>query len=177
MINDLKLTYQLDSGVMPYHPKEARLIRYLKEWVIDILNDPAFSGRTIVFEPKIPEQTAQFDPDLLGRAVQNFIVNALIHNPPDTKVTITVELPAKNRVCISIRDNGVGMSESEQAKLFNRYYRGTNTEEKPEGSGLGLAIAKQIVTLHGGDIRVKSRLHEGTEFAIYLPFNNRLPFN
>lgn len=177
LINDLKLTYQLDSGAIPYHPKEARLIRYLKEWVIDIVNDPAFSGRTIVFEPKIPEQAAQFDPDLLGRAVQNIIVNALIHNPPDTKVTITVELPAKNRVCISIRDNGVGISESEQAKLFNRYYRGTNTEEKPEGSGLGLAIAKQIVTLHGGDIRVKSRLHEGTEFAIYLPFNNRLPFN
>lgn len=176
LINDLKLTYQLDSGAIPYHPKEARLLRHLKEWVIDIVNDPAFSDRTIMFESNIPEQTARFDPDLLRRAVQNIIVNALIHNPPDTKVTITVALPTNNRICIFIRDTGVGMSESERTELFDRYYRGTNTKEKPEGSGLGLAIAKQIVTLHGGDILVKSRLNEGTEFAVYLPFDHQSPF-
>ena len=55
--------------------------------------------------------------------------------------------------------------------MFTRYYRGTNTKEKPEGSGLGLAIAKQIVSLHGGEIAVKSRVGEGTEFTIRLPGN------
>ena len=61
------------------------------------------------------------------------------------------------------------MGGEEQSELFSRYYRGTNTKEKPEGSGLGLAIAKQIVTLHGGDISVKSELGEGTEFLVSLP--------
>ncbi len=61
------------------------------------------------------------------------------------------------------------MSEKEQSELFQRYYRGTNTKEKPEGSGLGLAIAKQIITLHGGDIAVKSRRGEGTQFTVVLP--------
>lgn len=61
------------------------------------------------------------------------------------------------------------MSDEEQSELFERYYRGTNTKEKPEGSGLGLAIAKQIVKLHGGEITVKSKLNEGTEFAVLLP--------
>ena len=61
------------------------------------------------------------------------------------------------------------MSEAEQAELFNRYYRGTNTKEKPEGSGLGLAIAKQIINLHNGNIHVKSELNEGTQFTVILP--------
>ena len=62
------------------------------------------------------------------------------------------------------------MSETELSNLWNRYYRGTSTKEKPEGSGLGLAIAKQIITLHGGEITVKSKLGAGTEFIINLPF-------
>ena len=61
------------------------------------------------------------------------------------------------------------MSEAEQAELFSRYYRGTNTKEKPEGSGLGLAIAKQIINLHNGNIHVKSELNEGTQFTVILP--------
>lgn len=54
MVNDLKLTYQLDSGAVPYHPKMVRLVRFLKELVIDIINDPAFAGRDIVFVNCIP---------------------------------------------------------------------------------------------------------------------------
>ena len=61
------------------------------------------------------------------------------------------------------------MSDKEQTELFNRYYRGTNTKEKPEGSGLGLAIAKQIIILHNGNIAVQSRQGEGTRFTIILP--------
>ena len=99
------------------------------------------------------------------------LINALVHNPPDTKVTVSVRKDQGNGVCILVRDDGKGISEEEQAKLFTRYYRGTNTKEKPEGSGLGLAIAKQIVSLHGGEIAVKSRVGEGTEFTIRLPGN------
>lgn len=171
LMNDLKLTYQLDSGAFPFHPQQVRLVRFLKELVIDIANDPAFSGRNIEFESNPPEFTAAIDPDLFRRAVGNLVINALVHNPPDTKVTVSVTAAKEDGVSISIRDNGVGMSDAEQAELFTRYYRGTNTKEKPEGSGLGLAIAKQIITLHGGDIAVKSKLGEGTEFLILLPTN------
>lgn len=171
LINDLKLTYQLESGALPFHPEQVRLVRYLKELVIDIVNDPAFSNRNIEFEYDLPEITATIDPDLFHRAVCNLVVNALVHNPPDTTVTVSVSEGKGRDIFISVRDNGVGISEEEQAKLFTRYYRGTNTKEKPEGSGLGLAIAKQIITLHGGDIAVKSKLGDGTEFSIQIPAN------
>ena len=168
LLNDLKLTYQIDSGVVPYHPQEVLITRYVKEVVIDIINDPAFSKRIIEFESDGQELIVFLDPDLLRRAIQNIIINALIHNPPDTKIKISIGKSAARVVFISICDNGSGMDEAEQAKLFNRYYRGTNTREKPEGSGLGLAIAKQIVVLHGGNISVKSSPDIGTEFIITL---------
>ncbi|MFQ9015416.1 MAG: ATP-binding protein [Lacrimispora saccharolytica] len=171
LINDLKLTWQLDSGTFPFQPQQVRMERYLKELVIDIFNDPAFSDREIAFESDAVDVSAAIDPELFRRAVGNLVINGLVHNPPDTKVTVSVRKDQGNGVCISVRDDGKGISEEEQAKLFTRYYRGTNTKEKPEGSGLGLAIAKQIVSLHGGEIAVKSRVGEGTEFTIRLPGN------
>lgn len=172
LINDLKLTYQLESGSIPYHPKDMRIVRCVKEWVIDIINDLAFSERDITFENNTPELVACIDPDLFRRAVQNLIINALTHNPADTKVKVMVTVTPENRICISVQDNGTGISETDQAELFDRYYRGTNTKERPEGSGLGLAIVKQIVTLHGGNIIVKSKVTIGTEFIISLPAQN-----
>lgn len=173
LMNDLKLTYQLDSGAFPFCPKPVRLVRYLKELVIDIANDPAFSNRDIEFESEssLAEVTVAIDSNLFRRAVGNIVINALVHNASDTKVTISVTEDMESGICISIRDNDTGIRESEQAKLFTRYYRGTNTKEKTEGSGLGLAIAKQIVILHGGDIVVKSKQGEGTVFYILIPVN------
>lgn len=170
LMNDLKLTYQLESGAFPFRPQPVRLVRYLKELVIDIANDPAFSDRSIEFAYDLPEFTVSIDPDLFHRAISNLVINALVHNPPTTKVIVSV-LKENQDIFISVRDNGIGISEAEQAELFNRYYRGTNTKEKTEGSGLGLAIAKQIIVLHGGEISVKSKIGEGTEFSIRLPVN------
>lgn len=115
------------------------------------------------------------DADLFRRAVCHLIMNALTHNPQETKVTISIDVNSEHGACICIADNGRGITEEVQAELFNRYYRGTSTKEMPEGSGLGLAIAKQIITLHGGDITVQSKLNEGTQFTVILPLeNNRL---
>ena len=169
LMNDLKLTYQLEAGAFPFAPQETRIVRFLKELVIDIANDPAFSNRAIEFESGMQEMTVAVDPDLMRRAVGNIVINALVHNPLDTKVKITVNKAPDSCLSVSICDNGSGMDETELSGLWSRYYRGTNTKERPEGSGLGLAIAKQIITLHGGDISAKSSPGAGTEFVITLP--------
>ena len=169
LMNDLKLTYQLEAGAIPYTPQKTKILRFLKELIIDILNDPAFSDREVEFESDMQETAVGCDPNLLRRAISNIIINALVHNPPDTRVKVTVNQAQKNRIAVCICDNGTGMNETELSDLWNRYYRGTSTKEKPEGSGLGLAIAKQIVTLHGGEITVRSKPGAGTRFAITLP--------
>lgn len=168
LINDLKFTYQLESGALPYHPRQISFVRYLREIVIDVVNDPEFCNRQVEFESNVEEITVCVDAGLFRRALGNLIVNALVHNPPETKVTVLVHADQEGKVSLIVRDNGTGMSEEQRSQLFNRYYRGTNTQEKPEGSGLGLAIARQIVLLHGGEISVKSKQNEGSEFVISL---------
>ena len=106
---------------------------------------------------------------MFRRAIGNLVINALTHNPPETKVIIRVENDKQGNAIITVQDNGKGINEKEQSELFERYYRGTSTKEKPEGSGLGLAIAKQIIILHGGGISVNSKVNGGTEFIITLP--------
>lgn len=169
LINDLKLTYQFETGVIPLNMKEIHLVSYVRELVIDIINDPAFSSRDIEFEGVDEDIVVNIDEALFRRALGNLIINALTHNTIDTKVCIGIERDSKDIVSIFVRDNGKGMSDEEQAEIFERYYRGTSTKEKPEGSGLGLAIAKQIVSHHEGEITVKSRVGEGTEFRVAIP--------
>lgn len=69
---------------------------------------------------------------------------------------------------MKIKDNGKGIEEEELEKVFDRYYRGTNTGTTHAGSGLGMAIAKDIIQKHGGDITIHSTAGEGTTIDIQL---------
>lgn len=167
LVNDLKLTYQLKNGMIPVHRQEGDLARLLKETVIEILNNPKYADRNIRFTgPGIPVMYP-FDAKLFQRVFNNLLYNAIIHNPSPTEVVASLEI--EDGIRIHICDNGKGMDRDTQGKLFDRYYRGTNTTEDPQGTGLGMAISKQIVELHGGVINVESAPDEGTDIEILLP--------
>ena len=171
---------QMDAEIRRSDRMKEETERTRREWIANITHDlktplsPIKGYAELLADGTAgePQTVREYGSLILKNAEHTEkLINALVHNPPDTKVTVSVWEDTGNSVCISVRDDGKGISEEEQAKLFTRYYRGTNTKEKPEGSGLGLAIAKQIVSLHGGEIAVKSRVGEGTEFTIRLPGN------
>lgn len=168
LIHDLKLTYQLDNGIIPLNLQEQNFIRFLKELVIDILNNPQYEQRTIGFETSLETFLFSFDPVLLTRVFQNIIFNAFIHGDENTVVSLQISV-SDTILLIKVSDNGKGMSEEETHFLFQRYYRGTNSEQKSGGTGLGLAIAKSITELHGGSITVSSTPSIGTSFQIQFP--------
>ncbi|MEM1483722.1 HAMP domain-containing sensor histidine kinase [Oscillospiraceae bacterium PP1C4] len=168
LIDDLKLTYQLESGMMPVNREQDNLARFLKELVIDILNRPEYENRTIRFENETEAVAFDFDATLLTRAFCNLIINAFVHGEEKTEITLHIR-QEEQQIKILLSDNGKGITSSEVNNLFERYYRGADTEQKPEGTGLGLAITKQIVELHGGSITVSSIQGGGTEFCIAFP--------
>ncbi|MGW8115300.1 sensor histidine kinase [Caproicibacterium sp. NSD3] len=167
LVNDLKLTYQLQSNMLPLKKEPMNISRFVKEVIIDILNTPDFEGRNVTFITNSENATCLFDPLLLRRAITNIIVNALTHNDQNTEVRISLDVD--NGIKLVIADNGNGMTAQELGSLFTRYYRGTSTEIKAEGSGLGMAIAKQIIDAHGGTICAESMQGTGTTITIELP--------
>lgn len=105
--------------------------------------------------------------DKLARAILNIIDNAIKYSPVNGQIEIVLE-KTPSKILISIIDSGQGISEEDLLHIFNRFYRGSKTD-KVLGSGLGLAIAKSIITLHQGEILVKSSKDIGSTFVVVLP--------
>jgi signal transduction histidine kinase len=107
------------------------------------------------------------DPVLFNRAVANLIENGIHYNHPGGYVEISAH-KADNQVIIEIKDNGIGISESQQSHIFERFYRAEAGTANQNGKGLGLAITAHIIALHYGRIEIKSELGKGSIFQIYL---------
>lgn len=103
---------------------------------------------------------------LIKRVINNILYNSIVHN--DENVSIEVKVEKKEKVHIFIIDKGKGIDDVEIKRIFDRYYRGTNTGTKHKGSGLGMVIARDIVEAHNGSITIKSQLGVGTEIEIIL---------
>lgn len=108
------------------------------------------------------------DLGLVARVFQNLIDNALQFTPPGGIVRLIIE-ESPVGVLVEVADSGPGIPESEQAHIFERFRRAPSTDKKGKGAGLGLAIVKKILELHQSNIRVQSRLNEGTTFWFQLP--------
>lgn len=167
IVENLNFTYQLKNGMLPINRKEGNIVRLLKEVIINILNHPEYKERNIIFNCTENRVNFNFDNTLLNRAFTNLLYNSVIHNAPDTVIKVSIK--EEDKIYIRIEDNGKGMAEEELKKLFERYYRGTNSSVSVKGSGLGMAIAKQIIEAHEGEINVKSEPNIGTSIYIELP--------
>lgn len=109
------------------------------------------------------------DIALIEAVLENLIENALRHTPRGGRVTVEVE-PQASRVVLRVTDTGHGIASEDLPNVFERYYHVDRGEKGDAGgTGLGLAIVRQIVGLHGGEIRVDSRLGHGTTFSFDLP--------
>lgn len=108
------------------------------------------------------------DPDLMRIVLRNLLANAVRHSPGDSVVELAVTGLPGDRLHIRVQDHGEGVPADELPRLFQRYFRGRNSQGQP-GAGLGLHLVQRIVTLHGGSIEVQSTAGEGTTFLITLP--------
>jgi signal transduction histidine kinase len=109
------------------------------------------------------------DAGRLGQMIDNLLSNALKFTPPSG--TVLVRLSRRDdAVQIEISDTGMGISEEDQQRLFERFFRTSEaTEQAIQGTGLGLSIAAAIAEGHGGSIEVKSEVGRGTTFSVVLP--------
>jgi two-component system OmpR family sensor kinase len=163
LISDLAMTYRLKTGIKPPETMDIELNTWLEQALKQAAANPTYGKERIVFHASQSEVRAQLYTPWMERVVNNLTANSLLHNPPDTILTVSL-LPnmEDSGFMIQFADNGAGMDEDTLIRLFERYYRGTDTASSSNGSGLGMAISKGLIECMGGRIDVESHAGEGT---------------
>lgn len=168
LISDFSMIHQLKQGYSIMEFQEMDLVELARSSVLKYVNDATMSEYQFHYVGEERPLLIQADETWLQRLMDNLLSNAVKHNPPGLTVTVSIAR-INGKACIRVIDNGKGMDEETLHHLFNRYYRGTNTEESTVGSGFGMSIAKTIVEAHGGEIQVQSKVWQGTKIEILLP--------
>ena len=110
----------------------------------------------------------QADWDLVRQLLWIFIDNAMKFTPPDGAIRVAARID-KDKPCLVVVDDGIGMPEEVKDKLFQRFYRADPARTSGQGTGLGLAIAQEIVEIHNGSIEVQSVPGQGTAVLVRFP--------
>jgi two-component system phosphate regulon sensor histidine kinase PhoR len=160
---------RIDAGIFPLDMRDGDL-REPVQVVVQALSEVAVS-RGIGLESSVPAETVElrFDRERIVQLLTNLIGNALKFTPRGGGVSVHLST-GPEEATLEVRDSGPGIPPDELPRVFDRFYRGTNTgEARASGSGLGLAIVRSIVDMHDGEIDVTSVVGEGTVFRITLP--------
>jgi PAS domain S-box-containing protein len=167
LINDLLDIERLESGRIEFEFAELDLAEVLENVARSLHVNAEQKG--LEFLTEIPSGLkVRGDRERLAQVFLNLLSNAIKYTPAGT-----VELRAHQEddaVVVEVRDTGIGLSESDLQKLFQKFFRSDNPYvRKVGGTGLGLSIAKAIVERHGGTITVTSQLGQGSTFTVRLP--------
>jgi signal transduction histidine kinase len=129
----------------------------------------AFTKKNVQFTDRLPTDLPTLDIDVqqIWRVLGNLIGNAINHNPPGLDLILEAQVVNRSWVKIIVCDNGVGISPSQQATLFEPYTRSIQAQYQP-GLGLGLYICRQIIQAHGGTISLEL-VDRGTAIGFTLP--------
>lgn len=131
-------------------------------------------GITVTTHLPVVPVRIRHDPPRIGQVVGNLIGNAIKFTPPGGSVTVDLAA-TPDGAQIEVADSGVGIDPGELPHIFERFYRGSSSNEaRGSGSGLGLAIVRSIVEMHGGRVAVESRIGQGSRFTVTLPRDPRL---
>jgi two-component system sensor histidine kinase KdpD len=172
---------RLVSNLLDLSRIEAGAIRPQKEWedvgeLIDRVSRRL--APRLVGHPLLPQVSAGLPPVRLDtvqieQVLTNLIENAAKYSPPESPISVGAHLAdgpgGAPELHLSVTDRGVGIPLSEQAKVFDKFYRVAGSAGRTGGTGMGLAIVKGLVEAHGGRVTVESTPGEGSTFTVILP--------
>ena len=167
LIQSLVKMSRLETNIIQVEPQKQPLKPMLEELIWRGKEKQVRRGIRIVKTGWTDECHACFDRKWTSEAIYNILDNALKYTEEGSCVTIAVrEYPMFVSICI--QDEGPGITEEEIPKIFQRFYRGQQFQEK-EGVGLGLYLAREILKKEHAYIKVSTTNQTGTSFAVYLP--------
>ncbi len=165
---------RMDKGELTLNREPVDLHQVLHEMIRNIGIQVEIKDGQIIKDFRAKHSIVLADRMHLVNMAQNLLDNANMYTPVRPQITVTTR-DAEGGIVFSVQDNGIGISKSDQKKIFEKLYR------VPEGNihnfkgfGLGLSYVKTVVDQHGGTIKVESELKKGTKFEIFIPHNHEI---
>jgi len=167
LVADLLELSRIGSKVIPIKPYLIPLHPLVED--IHQLLTPDIERKQLQFVNEVdPSLKIMIDKERFKQVLINLLSNAIRYTNIGS-IIVRAHLEAGESI-IEIQDTGVGISEADQARIFQRFFRVDKARSREQGgSGIGLAVTKAIIDGHGGHISVQSQLHQGTTFTIRLP--------
>ncbi|MBT5037403.1 MAG: hypothetical protein HOM52_02735 [Rhodospirillaceae bacterium] len=166
LLDNLLLVGEEDATDIQFRPETIKLADVCQDMVRQMRLGAESSQRLdIHFQGEC--KTAYLDEAIVRRILSNLLSNAIKYSPPDGAVSLSVKRE-DDAILFEVADNGEGIAESELTRIFERYYRVSETA-RVGGTGLGLSIVKAAVDAHHGAIRVESSVGVGSRFIVSLP--------
>jgi signal transduction histidine kinase len=160
---------RIEEGRMVYSIGDVDINAVVKTVVHEYLEQAQQKSLKLTLETSDQAQyIVTVDPDRIYEVVSNLISNAVKYTDSGT-ISIKVHMLPHNAVRVDITDTGPGMTDAEQQKLFQKFYRAESNVGKQIGTGLGLYISKLLIEKFGGKIGVKSEKGKGSNFWFELP--------
>jgi len=151
-----------------YHPGEVDLTAIVREACH--LQQELTPDAHLVVEMGQPPLMVYGDASLLSQIMGNLVSNAVKYSPNGAAVSVTGSEDG-GEIAVVIEDHGIGIPDTDRQRVFERYYRGSNTSGIV-GSGVGLYLVKTLIDLHQGSISLESRENEGSRFTVRLPVSS-----
>ena len=164
LIQELLDVSRIQSGMLQLNRQPFSIVALVEE-VIELFKYS--STHEIIFEVQNDVEIVA-DRDRIEQILNNFVSNAIKYSPKADRVILkTYQVDA--HICIDVQDFGIGISKSDQHRLFDQFYRTNEAAKSADGLGMGLYIAQEIAKLHNGIIKVESEEGKGSTFSIHLP--------
>ncbi len=170
LVADLRIISLAEAGELPLTKRPSNLTALLERTVIAHAPQAQQQGVELKVETNADLPELNMDPDRMVQVLGNLVSNALRYTPADGRIILCAQ-QIDDRIQLSVRDTGTGITPDDLPHVFDRFYRGDKSRHRngDSSSGLGLAIAKSIVEGHNGRIWVESQPDQGTTFYIQLP--------
>ena len=169
LISNIIDTSKVESGSYKLNVEEVDIIYHVEEIALSMKDLIEERGIDLIIDPEIEEKNIECDIVEIEKCIINLIGNAIKFTNKGGMIKISM-FDLDDKVKISVKDNGVGISKEYHKSIFNRFGQAYNSiTEEHGGSGLGLTLTKQLIDMHGGKIKVESEVGFGSEFIIILP--------
>ncbi len=173
LIDDLLLLSRIDAQALGARTERMDLGVLVKSVVQRMQTQAEDKGQSLICHLVNQCLQVYIDRQSMERVLMNLISNAIKYTPENGEIHVYAGSLIDD-VYIKVRDNGIGIPETELERIFDRFYRVDNTGSRLYGgTGLGLSIVKELVNLHGGEISVRSREQQMSEFTIILPSHKK----